>query len=837
MYVVKRNGQHESVKYDKIAYRIKCLCYGLDSKYINPILVAQKVIAGVYPGVSTEQLDHLAAETASVMTSIHPDYGILAGRIASSNLQKKTSAHKKFSQCITRLYTECKSTSKDDTGEPLISHRLYEVVKANASRLDAAIVNDRDDAYDYFAFKTLEKSYLLRGKDGVVVERIQHMLMRVAVGIHMEDIDAAIETYNLMSTRVFIHATPTLYNAGLSRPQMSSCFLLTMKGDSIGGIYETLSLCAKISKYAGGVGLSVHDIRAKGSYIAGTNGNSNGLVPMLRVFDATARYVDQGGGKRKGSFAIYLEPWHADIEDFLELKKNHGKEEMKARDLFYALWVPDLFMRRVEENGDWTLFCPNEAKGLSDCWGEEFESLYEKYVREGLGRKTMKAQDLWFQILNSQVETGTPYMLYKDSCNRKSNHQHLGTIKSSNLCTEIIQFTSPDEVAVCNLASISLKAFLFNGKFDFDYLVKVVGVIVRNLNKVIDNNYYPVEEARNSNYRHRPIGLGVQGMADLFMEMRLPYDSVEAQELNRQIAETIYYGACKASIDLAEELGYPYPSFAGSPMSKGIFQFDMWNVKPSERHDWPGLKERLLQHGIYNSLLVAPMPTASTSQILGNTEAFEPISSNLYTRRVLSGDFVCVNKYLIKDLIALGMWNMEMKNLIVGCRGSIQSLTFLPQEIRDLYKTVWELKQRTLLDMAAARGPFIDQSQSLNVHLPDPTVGKLTSVHFHGWRLGLKTGMYYLRTRPKADPIQFTLEQDIDTMFKMFTAVPPPESTLTLTRQESDQSTVFSEDGESGGESKGVELKYSEQRTMDLNVVGEACPVDAQEEGCLSCGS
>lgn len=733
------------------------MAYGLNREFCDPTLVAQKVIQGVFPGVTTIQLDELAAETAAYMTSIHPDYSTLAARICASNLHKNT--RKSFSETISILYHA--KHPKTGTSASLISSDVYSWVQENASKLDAVIVYERDFEYDYFGFKTLEKSYLLK-VDGKIVERPQHMLMRTAVGIHLNDLEAAIETYDLMSRRVFTHATPTLFNAGTPKPQMSSCFLLTMKEDSIAGIYETLSMCAKISKYAGGIGLAVSDIRAHGSYISGTNGHSNGLVPMLRVFDSTARYVDQGGGKRKGSFAIYLEPWHADIESFLELKKNNGKEEMRARDLFYALWVNDLFMQRVEKDKDWTLFCPKEAPGLTDTYGEAFRVLYEGYEKQGLGRKTIKAKDLFLQILRSQMETGTPYMMYKDACNEKSNQKNLGTIKCSNLCTEIVQFTSPEEAAVCNLASINVHHFvLSDGTYDFDGLRLVAKVITRNLNKVIDANYYPVKEAETSNKRHRPIGLGIQGLADTFIQMRLPFESPKAKQLNRDIFETIYFGACESSAELAVKDG-PYSTFEGSPMSKGIFQFDMWNAKPNPvlGWDWETLRTKIQQTGVRNSLLVAPMPTASTSQILGKNEAFEPFTNNIYLRRVLAGEFTVVNRYLVEDLIELGLWGDRMKNKIIGHHGSIQNIQEIPADIKALYKTVWEMKQRTILDMAADRGPFIDQSQSLNLSVEDPTVSKLSTLHFHGWKAGLKTGMYYLRTKAKVNANQFTVTKD-----------------------------------------------------------------------------
>lgn len=756
MYVIKRDGRKESVKFDKITARITKLCYGLNPAYVDAALVAQKVIQGVRDGIRTTELDNLAAETAATMTVKHPDYALLASRIAVSNLHKNT--EKSFSKTMERLfnYVDPKSGEK----APLLAEDVYEVIQKNAELLDSTIIYDRDYHFDYFGFKTLEKSYLLR-IDGNPAERPQHMYMRVAVGIHKTDINAAIETYHLLSEGWFTHATPTLFNAGTPKPQMSSCFLLTMKEDSIEGIYDTLKQCAKISQSAGGIGIAIHDIRAKGSYIKGTNGSSNGIVPMLRVFNDTARYVDQGGGKRKGSFAIYLEPWHADVTDFLELRKNHGAEELRARDLFLALWIPDLFMKRVEEDGMWTLFCPNEAPGLADCWGEKFEALYEGYEKEGRGRRTMRARDLWAKILDSQIETGTPYMLYKDSANRKSNQQNLGTIRCSNLCTEIIEYTAPDEVAVCNLASLALPKFVNaeNKEFDHQRLFEVTYTVTKNLNKIIDYNYYPVPEARNSNLRHRPIGLGVQGLADTFVLLRMPFDSNEAKKLNAEIFETIYYAALTASKDLAKEQG-PYETFPGSPLSQGKFQHDLWGVTPSPRWEWDVLREEVMKYGVRNSLLVAPMPTASTAQILGNNECFEPFSSNMYVRNVLSGSFPVVNKYLLTDLVNLGLWNDDMKNKIMANNGSIQAIDEIPDNIKALYKTVWEIKQKDLLDMAADRGAFIDQSQSLNVFIEQPNHAKLTSMHFYGWKKGLKTGMYYLRTKAAADAIKFTVSKD-----------------------------------------------------------------------------
>ena len=752
MYVVKRDGRRESVKFDKITARIKKLCYGLNP-LVTPEKVAMKVIEGLYDGVTTSELDNLAAEVAATNTITHPDYALLASRIAVSNLHKNTK--KSFSETVKDLYEYI--DPKTNEKAPLISDEVYSVIKKNADVLDSTIIYDRDFRYDFFGFKTLERSYLLK-LNGEVAERPQQMLMRVAIGIHTDDIDSAIETYNYMSEGWFTHATPTLFNSGTPKPQMSSCFLLTTKEDSISGIYDTLKQCAQISQSAGGIGLSIHDIRATGSYIKGTNGTSNGIVPMLRVFNDTARYVDQGGGKRKGSFAIYVEPWHADIFDFLDLKKNHGKEEQRARDLFYALWIPDLFMKRVEENGDWTLMCPHECPGLSDTYGKKFEKLYKKYESEGKGRKTMKAQELWFKILESQIETGTPYMLYKDAANEKSNQKNLGTIKSSNLCTEIIEYTAPDEVAVCNLASIALPKFVIDGKFDHEKLFNVTYRVTRNLDKVIDANYYPDPEARNSNMRHRPIGIGVQGLADAFILMRHAFDSPEAKQLNKEIFETIYYAAVTASKDLAIENG-PYETWKGSPISNGVFQFDMWKVKPTDRWEWDLLREEVKKHGVRNSLLLAPMPTASTAQILGNNECFEPYTSNIYTRRVLSGEFIIVNKHLLRDLVKLGIWNDRLKNKLMASNGSIQNIDEIPENIKELYKTAWEISQKEILDMAADRGAYIDQSQSLNIFMENANFAKLTSMHFYGWKAGLKTGMYYLRTKSATDAIKFTLDK------------------------------------------------------------------------------
>ena len=794
MQVIKRSNKKESVSFDKVTARINKLCYGLNSKFVDPIEISKKVVQGLYDGVRTTDLDNLAAETSATMAARHPDYAILAARIAVSNLHKNT--EKSFSVTMERLYKYI--DPKTNTVAGLISDDTIQVIREHADLLDSSIIYDRDYSFDYFGFKTLEKSYLLR-MDGEVVERPQHMLMRAAVGIHGKDIQAAIETYTLMSEKWFIHATPTLFNAGTPKPQLSSCFLLSMTDDSIPGIFETLSRCAKISQSAGGIGISVHNVRAKGSYIKGTGGTSNGIIPMLKVFNDTARYVDQGGGKRKGAFAVYLEPWHADIFDFLDLKKNHGKEELRARDLFYAMWIPDLFMEQVKNNGKWSLFCPNEAPGLHECYGGEFEALYNKYVSEGRARKTINAQDLWFAILESQIETGTPYILYKDACNNKSNQKNLGTIKSSNLCTEIIEYTAPDEVAVCNLASISLSKFVTddNKSFDFKKLHDITKVITRNLNKIIDINYYPIPEAQNSNFRHRPIGIGVQGLADAFLLLRMPFDSEEASKLNKDIFETIYNAALEESCALAQRDG-SYQTFAGSPASNGILQFDMWDIDPGQsRYDWNRLKEDIKTKGLRNSLLLAPMPTASTSQILGNNECFEPYTSNIYTRRTLSGEYIIVNKHLLKDLTRLGLWNDELKQKLMAANGSVANIPEIPAELKALYKTVYEISQKVIIDQAADRGAFICQSQSLNLFVENPNFAKLSSMHFYGWQKGLKTGMYYLRSKAAVDPIKFTLDEQHQRVQSNTTEIVP------------------------------------EIEVMDL-AEGAAC---SMEEGCLMCGS
>lgn len=794
MHVIKRDGRQERVMFDKITSRIQKLCYGLNPEFVDPAQITMKVIQGLYSGVTTVELDTLAAEIAATLTTKYPDYAILAARIAVSNLHKETK--KVFSDVMEDLYNYVNPLNRKHS--PMISRQTLDIVLENKDRLNSAIIYDRDFSYNFFGFKTLERSYLLK-INGKVAERPQHMLMRVAVGIHERDIDAAIETYNLLSEKWFTHASPTLFNAGTNRPQLSSCFLLAMKDDSIEGIYDTLKQCALISKSAGGIGVAASCIRATGSYIAGTNGNSNGLVPMLRVYNNTARYVDQGGNKRPGAFAMYLEPWHFDVFDFLELKKNTGKEEQRARDLFYGLWIPDLFMKRVESNEDWSLMCPNECPGLDDCWGEDFEKLYTSYEREGRVKRTVKAQQLWHAIIESQTETGTPYMLYKDACNRKSNQQNLGTIKCSNLCTEIVEYTSQDEVAVCNLASIALNMYVTpEHKFDFAQLAQVTKVIVKNLNKIIDINFYPVPEAERSNKRHRPIGIGVQGLADAFILMRHPFESPEAQLLNTQIFETIYHAALEASCELAAKLG-PYETYEGSPVSKGILQYDMWGRTPTDLWDWAALKEKIARHGVRNSLLLAPMPTASTAQILGNNESIEAYTSNIYTRRVLSGEFQVVNPHLLKDLTEKGLWNEEMKNKLIAHNGSIQNIEEIPSDLKQLYKTVWEISQKTVLKMAADRGAYIDQSQSLNIHIAEPNYGKLTSMHFYGWKQGLKTGMYYLRTKPAANPIQFTLNKE-----KLKEGQEP--------------------------------VKVSEEEAKERNMAAMVCSLQNRDE-CLMCGS
>lgn len=753
MYVFKRDGRKEEVHFDKITKRIKKLCDGLDMDFVDPAAVTFKVNQGIYSGVTTRALDELAAETCAYMSTNHPDYSVLAARICLSNLHKETESD--FCTLVEKLHNYVHPLTQQPA--PLVSREVVDVVEKHASEIQHAL-DSTMESYDFFAFKTLEKSYLLK-MHGKVAERPHQLLMRVSIGIHGDDIDNILKTFSMMSEKKFTMATPTLFNSGTPCPQMSSCFLMTTKEDSIDGIYDTLKNCAMISKYAGGIGVSVHDVRASNSYIRGTNGTSNGLVPMLRVFNNTARYVDQGGGRRKGSIAVYLEPWHADVEAFLDLRRNQGNELERARDLFYALWVPDLFMKRVEANGPWSLFCPNEAPGLSDVYGHSFEEMYKNYEDGEKARKTINARDLWDKILDVQVETGTPYILFKDSINHKSNQKHLGVIKSSNLCTEITEYTDKDEIAVCNLASINLFAMVVEGpKFDFDLLAATVEIVTQNLNKVIDRNFYPVAEARKSNMKHRPIGIGVQGLADTFIGLRIPFDSKEAASLNQQIFETIYHSAMKTSMNLSKTFG-PHESFENSPLSKGQFQFDLWGVQPSDRYDWDDLRKDVMEFGARNSLLVAPMPTASTAQILGNNESVEPFTSNVYTRRVLAGEFAVVNKHLLRDLTKLGIWDDNMKENLLRNQGSVQNIKEVPDELKKLYKTVWEIPQRVILDQAAGRGPFVCQSQSMNIHIADPSRGKLTSMFFYGWKKGLKTGMYYLRTRPKADSIQFAVDK------------------------------------------------------------------------------
>ncbi|XP_076447117.1 ribonucleoside-diphosphate reductase large subunit-like [Babylonia areolata] len=830
MFVQKRDGRREAVTIDKITSRIKKLCFGLDDDYVQPAAITQKVIKGLYNGVTTRELDNLAAETAASLTTRHPDYATLAARIAVSNLHKETK--KVFSEVMSNLYNWVNPRTGNHS--PMISKETYDIIKESEAKLNSVIVYDRDYSYNYFGFKTLERSYLLK-IEGKVVERPQHMLMRVSVGIHGRDIAAAIETYNLMSGKWFTHASPTLFNAGTCRPQLSSCFLKSMTSDSIEGIFDTLKDCALISKSAGGIGISVHCIRATGSYIAGTNGTSNGLIPMLRVFNDTARYVDQGGNKRPGAFAIYLEPWHADIFEFLELKKNTGKEEVRARDLFYALWIPDLFMRRVEHNDQWTLMCPHECPGLADVYGEDFDTLYQQYEARGKGRRTVDAQTLWRAIITAQTETGTPYMLYKDACNAKSNHKHLGTIQCSNLCTEIIEYTSQEEIAVCNLSSIALNMFVDVKKreFNFQKFHDVIKVMVRNLNKIIDINYYPVEQAEVSNKRHRPIGLGVQGLADAFILMRHPFDSAEAKTLNKHIFEHLYYASLDASCELAERDG-PYSSYHGSPLSQGVLQFDMWGVKPHTDLDWPGLRKRIEKFGVRNSLLIAPMPTASTAQILGNNESIEPYTSNLYSRRVLSGEFQIVNHHMLRDLIALGIWNDDMKNLLISENGSIQRLAGVPADLKALYKTVWEISQKDVIIMAADRGAFIDQSQSLNIHIAEPSYQKLSSMHFFAWKAGLKTGMYYLRTKGAAQAIQFTLDKQrvahAVSQGALSADSDGDKAKESAEKTEQDKDTKSSE-GNTASDKDTTEQQQQQQQE------GAPIPYCIKKEDCLSCGS
>ena len=832
MYVLKRDGRKEPIMFDKITARIKKLCYSFNP-LVDPVRVAMRVIEGLYDGVTTSELDNLAAEIAATMTTTHPDYASLAARISVSNLHKNTI--KSFSETMKDLHDYVNPITGKKAS--LISDEVYKVIKKNAEDLDSKIIYNRDFGYDYFGFKTLERSYLLK-INGQIVERPQHMLMRVSVGIHLDDLEAVTDTYELMSKKYFTHATPTLFNSGTPKPQMSSCFLLTMQDDSIDGIYDTLKQTAKISQSAGGIGLSIHNIRSTGSYISGTNGTSNGIVPMLRVFNDTARYVDQGGGKRKGSFAIYIEPWHSDIFDFLDLKKNHGKEEMRARDLFYAMWLPDLFMKRVEKNAKWTLMCPNECPGLYDCHGDEFDKLYLKYEKQSKGRKTIKARELWEKILESQIETGTPYMLYKDSANRKSNQKNLGTIRSSNLCTEILEYTSKDEIAVCNLASIALPMFVEKGEFNHQKLYDVTARVTKNLNKVIDRNYYPVKEAENSNFRHRPIGLGVQGLADAFIQLRMPFTSEKAKELNQDIFETLYFAALNASVEESKKNG-PYKTYKGSPISKGEFQHNMWGVEDKElsgRWNWGKLRKDVLKHGVRNSLLVAPMPTASTSQILGNNECFEPYTSNLYTRRVLSGEFIIVNKHLLKDLVDLGLWNEDMKQELMRSNGSIQDIKQIPDELKELYRTVWEMSMKDIIDMARHRGYFIDQSQSLNLFMEGATMSKLTSMHFYAWKSGLKTGMYYLRTKSAVDAIQFTLEKKDKAEVEEIVEVETVETVEVETVEAAEEVKITRTEKTKAGKSKEKPVAVEPLTPEELKQIISQSK-ENEDDDCLMCGS
>jgi ribonucleoside-diphosphate reductase subunit M1 len=753
-YVCKRDGRKEEVHLDKITSRIQKLCYGLNMDFVDPVSITLKVISGLYPGVTTVELDTLAAETAAMMTTDHPDYAILAARIAVSNLHKETKKH--FSDVIDDLYKAV--NNKTGRKSQMISNQHHAIVMKNADRLNSCIIYDRDFFYDYFGFKLLERTYLLK-INGKIAERPQHMLMRLAVGIHGEDIDSAIETYNFMSEKYFTHSSATIYSAATPNPQLSSSYVLMMPEDSLDGIYKCITQCAMICNTGGSVGVSVQNIRAKGTEIAGTNGVSNGLVPMLRVFNNSACYIDQGDS-RPAAQVFYLEPWHPDVLDFLNLKKTSGKEEYRARELFYALWTPDLFMKRVNADEKWSLMCPHQCPGLPDSWGEEFEQLYEKYEAEGRYIKQMQARDVWRAICVSQIETGAPYMLYKDACNRKSNQQNLGTIRNCNFSTETVQYTSPDEIAVCNRASIAVNMFINAEKngYDFEKLKEVTKVVTRNLNKTIDVSSYPLLEAKDSNLRHRPIGIGVQGLADTFIQLRMPYDSEKARLLNVQIFETLYYGALEASSEIAEKDG-PYSTYEGSPLSKGILQFDMWGVSPTSLWDWTALRQRIAKHGVRNSLLLAPMPTVLTSQILGNNESTEPIASNIAVRRVVSGEFQIVNHHLLKDLNERGLWDEAMKNQIIDNNGSIQNIPGIPSDLKQIYKTVWEISQKVVINMSADRGAFIDQSQSMNIHIASPNYGVMSSMHFYAWQKGLKTGMHYLKTKPGAGSVQVPTEK------------------------------------------------------------------------------
>ena len=829
MKVIKRNGTAEEVSFDKVLQRIRKAAKGLQ---VNADVLSQQVLSQIIDGVHTSELDELTAQVAASLCTNHPDWGVLSSRIAISNHHKQTKDS--FSEVVLILANQTMPKTGEKT--QIVSDELVAIVKAHGTEIDARIEYDRDYLFDYFGFKTLERSYLLKDTSMKIMERPQHLWMRVALALWSSDLPRAFETYDLLSTKAFTHATPTLFNAGTPRQQLSSCFLLSMADDSIAGIYKTLGDCAAISKYAGGIGLHVHNVRARGSLIRGTNGQSNGLVPMLRVFNNTARYVDQGGGKRNGSFAVYLEPWHADVEDFLKMKLNTGSEEERARDLFYALWIPDLFMERVETDGQWTLFCPNEAPGLAEVWGEKFNELYLRYEREGRGRKQVSAQKLWFSMLDSQMETGTPYILFKDACNRKSNQQNLGTIKSSNLCTEIIEYSSPTETAVCNLASLALPAFVVKdaaGKPAYDYqaLMKATRVAIRNLNRVININYYPTPETERSNKRHRPVGLGVQGLADVFAMLKLAWDDTAAEEVNQLIFEYMYYAALDESAALAEVEG-AYETFAGSPASEGRLQPDLWGITPITETrgtlDWAGLRARAAR-GIRNSLLIAPMPTASTSQILGYNECFEPFTTNIYTRRTLAGEFVIVNKHLMRELMERGIWSEGLKQKIVAMNGSVQEIAEIPDEIKPIYKTSWELKQRTLIDMAAARGAFICQSQSLNLFVADPTYSKLTSMHFYSWKKGLKTGCYYLRTKAPVSAQKFTVDP------RLLAAI----SSSSASQQMSDEggSVAYeSSDEEESPIAQPTEAEKKAARAARLEQLAKEYE-EEQAKGCVTCSS
>jgi ribonucleoside-diphosphate reductase alpha chain len=829
MKVIKRNGTAEEVSFDKVLQRIRKAAKGLQ---VNADVLSQQVLAQIIDGVHTSELDELTAQVAASLCTNHPDWGVLSSRIAISNHHKQTKDS--FSEVMLTLANQTMPKTGEKT--QIVSDELIAVIKAHGTEIDARIEYDRDYLFDYFGFKTLERSYLLKDTSMKIMERPQHLWMRVALALWSNDLPRAFETYDLLSTKAFTHATPTLFNAGTPRQQLSSCFLLSMADDSIAGIYKTLGDCAAISKYAGGIGLHVHNVRARGSLIRGTNGQSNGLVPMLRVFNNTARYVDQGGGKRNGSFAVYLEPWHADVEDFLKMKLNTGSEEERARDLFYALWIPDLFMERVEADGQWTLFCPNEAPGLAEVWGDKFNELYTRYEREGRGRKQVSAQKLWFSMLDSQMETGTPYILFKDACNRKSNQQNLGTIKSSNLCTEIIEYSSPTETAVCNLASLALPAFVVkdaSGKPAYDYqaLMKATRVAIRNLNRVININYYPTPETERSNMRHRPVGLGIQGLADVFAMLKLAWDDTAAEEVNQLIFEYMYYAAVDESAALAEVEG-SYETFAGSPASEGRLQPDLWSITPITETrgtlDWAALRARA-GRGLRNSLLIAPMPTASTSQILGYNECFEPFTTNIYTRRTLAGEFVIVNTHLMRELMERGIWSEALKQKIVAMNGSVQEIAEIPDEIKPVYKTSWELKQRTLIDMAAARGAFICQSQSLNLFVADPTYSKLTSMHFYSWKKGLKTGCYYLRTKAPVSAQKFTVDP------RLLAAI----SSSGVSQQMSDEggSVAYeSSDEEESPIAQPTEAEKKAARAARLEQLAKEYE-EEQAKGCVTCSS